>query len=278
MTNRRKFLVQTGMAATAILAAKPFNTFAKASGSFSFNNNSLVLLHSNGFHLESGIGLLQKTIADAKAGFNNVILLDTGSHSATDAEQAANLSKRLQQLGFDAGLPGNVHFESSIYGQTVPMVVSNSNRESMGNNIQPYHIIKKGIYKIGIIGAHAGNSGSAEQINALAEKLKTSEGCHIVVCLSGLGYKTADTMNDIDLAGRSTHIDVIIGTSGTRSNKPELHMNANRHEVLVNHTSGDGVMIGRIEIGFDENQIKNRMSFANLYMEDNSAKCDKFKV
>lgn len=280
MTNRRKFLVQTGMAATAIFASRPFNSMAKASDAFSLSNNSVLLLHSSNLLNEGGYELLRQTISESKAGFQNLVLLDTGSNAAKDPAHAGKMIGLLQDLNYDAALPGRVHFENQVSTRKIPLLATASglNSDHPDNNIRPFHIIKKGDFKIGIMGAMAKSSGTIDDLAAVATRLKTAEGCHLVVCLSSLGYQDKNGIDDINLAAQSRNIDAIIGTSGTKSHRPEILVNADKHEVLVNHTSSDGVMIGKIEFGFDKDMKRNRISFANLRMENHSPKWSKFRV
>ena len=69
MNNRRKFILQGGIAATAFLVAKPYKTFAKFNSPFTFANNQhkLLLLHTGHFTSPSAYTKTVSRIATLKS-------------------------------------------------------------------------------------------------------------------------------------------------------------------------------------------------------------------
>ncbi len=230
MSTRRKFLFNGGLAATAFLTAKPFNSVASSLGSLTglkLNNNSLTLVHT-GNALTSGTGHTQQHIEELKNSKQNLILLHAGEKKPA-----------IQPL-YDASLHAG---------------------ESFSVAASDYRIIYKGNIKTGVITAT--NPGvSADSINELAAYLKNSRNCHLVVCLSQLGFKSSAGLNDLELAAASTHIDVIIGGHVTDAcTRPVVAQNRNKQEVIINHAAGNGLAMRTIDIAFNSLGKKEQVQF-----------------
>ena len=146
MNTRRKFLFNGGMAATALLTAKPFTSIANSLSpvtGFSINNNSLVLAHTgNAIHAGTGFALQQ--ITKLKKSAANLIMLHAGDTAASG----------LQPL-YDASMHTGQSFSVSA---------------------DDYKIVYKGDIKTGVITANS-KSSSADKINALAVYLKKEKNC-----------------------------------------------------------------------------------------------------
>ena len=63
-----------------------------------------------------------------------------------------------------------------------------------------YKIVHKDSLKIGIITADADQHLVAEKVNYLSTFLKVTKACDLVVCLSTLGFKIENKLDDITLA------------------------------------------------------------------------------
>ncbi len=230
MNTRRKFLLSGSMATAALLTAKPFtavaNSLSPVTG-FRINNNNLILAHTG-----SGIKGNQalQHITKLKNQGNNLILLHAGNQEPVPAGQSM----------YDAS-----------------MHKGDSTSVAAGD----YKIIYKGDIKTGVITAND-QSASADNINALASWLKKEKNCHLVVCLSQLGFKSAKGLNDLELAEASTHLDIIIGGHATNFCKsPMTARNKNKEEVIINHAASEALALRKIEIGFDSQGRKHHVAF-----------------
>lgn len=217
------------MATAALLTAKPFTTLANCISpitGFRINNNSLVLAHTGNTTSSTSNEILQH-ITKLKNSHANLIMLHAGSTAPA-----------LQPV-YDASLHSGENFS----------VLANNHK-----------IIYKGDIKTGIITADS-KSVSVESINTLAQYLKKEKNCHLVVCLSQLGYKSKSGLNDLALAAASTHLDVIIG--GHTSNfctRPFIAQNKNKEEVIINHAATNSLAFRKIEIGFDNHGRRSQVT------------------
>jgi hypothetical protein len=219
MNTRRKFLFSGSLASAAFFTAKPLNTLANCLNPLTgicYNKNKLVLAHTgnavNGFNNPANL------ISQLKNTSNNLLLL----HAGCESPNINNL--------YDASLHEGEKFSVPAHA---------------------YKIVYKGNIKTGIIAATQQDS-SAEQINQLAVYLKKEKNCHLVICLSQLGFKSQNGLNDMALAEASTHIDVITG--GHTENfciRPVVAQNKNKEEVIINHAGTNSLAFRKIEIQFD---------------------------
>ena len=217
------------MAAAALLTAKPFTSIANSISpvtGYRINNNNLVLAHTG--NAMGGAGQTQQHIAKLKNNNANLLLLHAGD--TTPAVQ-------------------NV-YDASIHAGAGYSVSAND-----------YKIIYKGDIKTGVITA-GDRSASLESINALATYLKREKNCNLVVCLSQLGYRSANGSNDLALAAASTHVDIIIGGHADNFCKhPVIARNKNKEEVIINHAATNSLALRKIEIGFDNQGRKYQVAF-----------------
>ncbi len=218
------------MATAALLTAKPFTAIANRISpvtGFSLNNNSLVLAHT-GNTLGAVAGNTIQHINNLKHSRANLIMLHAGETAP-------------------AGQPA---YDATMHPGERYSVLAND-----------YKIIYKGDIKTGVITAN-NTSVSAESINDIAIYLKQEKNCHLVVCLSQLGYSSATGLNDQELAAASTHLDVIIGGHATNYCKqPVIAQNKNKAEVIINHAATNGLALRLIEIGFNNLGKKGNIAF-----------------
>ena len=258
MKSRRLFLKHGSLATAAILATKPFKSIA---GNFNritginILEQRISLLHTgNLYHhlspvadngLYHGLGGFSNTgnmIVSLKTKLPNVVLLDAGNHAA---EQANTL---MQQLGYDAIAAETGH-------TSLPLVAKNKNA---------FKIIKKCSLHIGVISSEAVDNNIAA-INELANNIKAKYKCNLIICLSSLGYKKNNAADDHALAASSKNIDVILGAADdTFMKTPDIAQNKDKNEVVINHTGYAGIVLGKLDIVFDENGNKKAITFDNL--------------
>lgn len=229
MNTRRKFLFSGSMAATALLAAKPFTSIANSISpvtGYRINNKNLVLAHTGN---TTGTGASQTLQHITKLKNNNANLLMLHAGDTTPAIQTV----------YDASMHTGAGYSVSA---------------------NDYKIIYKGDIKTGVITAD-NQSASADSINTLALYLKKEKNCHLVVCLSQLGYKSANGLNDLALAAASTHLDVIIGGHADNfCTRPVIARNKNKEEVIINHAATSSLALRKIEIGFDNRGKKSQVA------------------
>lgn len=229
MSTRRKFLLGSTMATTALLIAKPFTSIANSLSpvtGYRINNNHLVLAHTG--NKMGGSKTLQH-ITRLKNDSSNLIMLHAGNHTPN---------------------AGQAVYDASMH-----------TGESFSVSAGDYKIIYKGDIKTGIITAND-QSVTAAGINTLATYLKNEKNCNLVVCLSQLGYKSSTGLNDLELAASSTHLDVIIGGHATNFCKsPLTTLNKNKQEVIINHATTEGLALRKIELGFDNRGRKCQVAF-----------------
>src|SRR5258705_7133511 len=202
MTNRRKFLVQSSLAATALAAAKPINALVKYSSPLTggrFNFNNITFLHTAGADLSMAAQV--KKITDKNT---SVVLLHAGKNSGGE----------MQRLNYDV-----------------------SHQSLNETHEGGYKIVYKDNIKVGVIAVNAHEHNSVNRANDLAAMLKKEKDCHFVVCISQLGFKNKNKTDDITLAGTSEHIDIIVGEHSSGSPKrPVTAFNKKRAEVIIQHT------------------------------------------
>lgn len=239
MTSRRKFLIQGGLATTAMLALKPFNALAGISSPFTGLSNGsgkLIFLHTAG--INTGNNQVIQYIANIKNKNAGAILLKAGQ---TSQEGKSTLT-------YDASING-CNESSAITGD--------------------YKIITKGNIKTGLISAKPGDGDVIEKVTALSAYLKKEKNCSVVVCLSELGYKNKNTPDDITLAKKSTHLDIIIGGNADNFNlNPVIVLNSCNSEVIIDAACGNPTAFGKIEIDFDNRGQKKYLNFGNKLLKN----------
>ena len=236
MNTRRKFLMQGSLATAAFAIGSSFESLANTASpitGFSFNSKKIVLLHTS----------------DANARYFN--------HSI---EQITAVKKRADNmLLMHAGNSG------SLASTGIKHEITSSPEDVLANINDRYQIIYKGAIKIGIIKTTLVKQDIVSSINTLSKWLKEEKSCQLVVCLSHVGYKNTNAIDDLTLAEKSTHLDIIIsGHPYNFKSLPVIKHNSNNEEVIINSGSDNGFGLGNIEICFDRNNKKNSIDFNNL--------------
>lgn len=216
-----------------------------------------------------------KYIDQVRKENKNVLLFDMGDF--LQGTPYFNLFKgeveteAMNLMKYDAVTLGNHEFdygldvlEKVVRRAKFPIISSNYDfsETQLNNLIKPYLIIKKGGVKIGIIGINIQPQGliasnnykgmkfldPLKTANDLALKLKTTDKCDLVVCLSHLGF-TADTK----LAPQTRNIDIILGGhSHTNMKTPDILKNIDNKNVLIFQTAGRGIFVGRIDVELEK--------------------------
>jgi len=185
--------------------------------------------------------------------------------------------KLMSAMKYDAATMGNHDFDAGLDGfakqlplATFPFLVANYNfsNTALDKKIKKYKVFKRGPIKIGVFGigieldglvpkALYGDTiyedpiGVAQQ---LADVLRYDEKCDLVICLSHLGYKYSGAkISDEVLASETSGIDCILGGhTHTFFESPKPYKNKIEEMVIINQVGWGGVMLGRLDIIYDE--------------------------
>ena len=199
--------------------------------------------------------------------------------------------KLMSMLGYDAITIGNHDFDNGIDGldKQLPnakfdIISSNYDFKNtiLESKVSDYKIYNKSGIKIGVFGLGIELEGLVSKdlyketkyldpidiANDTAKKLKETENCDIVICLSHLGYKYEkfpNKVSDLNLAKSTKNIDLIIGGhTHTFMNKPVVVKNNAGNDVLINQVGCFGLYLGRIDFSFDSDN--NKIFNSNLLM------------
>jgi 5'-nucleotidase len=278
---RAEFIKNTGLLAAGTLLA-PLSSLAKA-------DNRLVVLHTNDWHSHidpfplddkkypgmGGAAKRAQLIADIRAQYKNVLLLDSGdifqgtpyfNYYSGELE-----FKLMSEMGYDFATLGNHDFDAGIDGfakqlphASFKFVCANYDFTDtpLQNKIKPYAISRKGHFKIGVFGIGIeldglvpaklyGNTKYLDPIqkaNETAQLLK-NEGCNLIICLSHLGYEyNSNKVSDKVLAQNTQNIDLILGGhTHTFLTYPQPILNQNGNEIFIAQTGWAGLNLGRID-------------------------------
>ena len=199
--------------------------------------------------------------------------------------------KLMSMLGYDAITIGNHDFDNGMDGldKQLPnakfdIISSNYDFKNtiLESKISNYKIYNKSGIKIGVFGLGIELEGLVSKdlyketkyldpidiANDTAKKLKETENCNLVICLSHLGYKYEkfpNKVSDLNLAKSTKNIDLIIGGhTHTFMNKPVVVKNNVGNDVLINQVGCFGLYLGRIDFSFDSDN--NKIFNSNLLM------------
>lgn len=195
-------------------------------------------------------------------GRRNVLLVDAGDFEQGTPYFSLFRGKveigTMNRMGYDAATLGNHEFDNGLEDLKQRMkkakfkvVLSNYDLKESGLDCfaKPYTIIRRGGYKIGILGALTDVTSVVDadiaksfryqnpvnNLNKLAAFLKEEKGCDLVIVLSHLGITgPKDNPGDIDIAPYLKNVDYIIG-GHTHTNLP--------CPVLVDGADGKPVVI-----------------------------------
>ncbi len=187
--------------------------------------------------------------------------------------------KLMSRLKYDAATLGNHDFDNGIEGlvkqlphASFPFVNANYDVRNtlLKDKIQPYIIKEMQGIKVGIFGVGVELAGLVDPrlygevqylnpistANAMAAQLKYEYKCHLIICLSHLGYEYAtNKVSDRILAAESKNIHLIIGGhTHTFLEQPELKLNAEGKKVWINQVGWGGLYLGRIDFIFGDSE------------------------
>jgi len=187
----------------------------------------------------------------------------------------------MTMLNYDAATIGNHDFDNGVEGLLAQIPYGkfdfiSSNYDFTDTVLdgftKPFQTYERDGIKIGVYGLGIQLKGLVtkalyketkylnpyEIANDLELRLIEEEKCDLVICLSHLGYsyKDENRPDDMKLAAKTKHTNLIIGGhTHTFLDKPSIVTNALDKEVLVNQVGCYGVNLGRIDFYFDTNGI-----------------------
>jgi hypothetical protein len=228
MKSRRSFIQNGSLATLALAVAKPFESFAQIAQ-----------------HVPSLKGAVSQ---------NGKILI---MHSAE--ENGAYSQETWQHINKIKNDTYNV-----VFVEAGPLHNASPINELVNTADISYKIMYKGGIKIAVIDATKNNTTAINKVVDLAANLKADKDCDVVICLSNLGYKNKNEVDDLNLAFNSTGLDIIIGSHATNfCKKPYVTLNHKKEEVIINHSAGKPFDLGKIAIAFDSRTgKKNNISFS----------------
>lgn len=187
----------------------------------------------------------------------------------------------MNRMHIDAVTIGNHEFDNGVPALCDCMEIANfpflsanyTFTDARGSRlVSPYKVFNRGGFRVGVFGLGVQLAGLVAPSNCdsvrfseviptaqeVADKLRSVEGCDIVIALTHIGF--ADGPNDVcdkTLAANTHGIDFILGGhSHTFLDGPELITNSKGEQVLVNQVGYGGVCVGRITVGADgDNRI-----------------------
>ncbi len=254
----------------------------------------LVILHTNDTHSnidtdKNGVGGIiprAAVIDSVRAAEKNVLLVDAG-----DIVQGSLYFKYFggdveyplfNMMGYDIRILGNHEFDNgleslashwkNVKGDRLSANYDFSDTPARGL-FKPYVIKKVGKKKIGFVGININPESliSKENYNGLkyedaiatanryASLLKKEKKCDLVIAVTHIGYpRSKDKPSDVELAERSSDIDIIIGghshtfvDPSTPEKTPHIIKNADGKPVLVTQTGKYGKNVGYIKLDLD---------------------------
>ena len=223
----------------------------------------------------------------------NVLLLDSGDiwqgtpyFNLFDGELEYKL---MTQMRYDAATLGNHDFDNGLAGLQrqlpnagFPFLTANydfSRTILKGRFLDYKTFLKEGV-KIGVFGLGIELAGLVDSRNYeqtiyldplerardMVKQLREVEKCHLVICLSHLGYNFSnepEKVNDQKLARQVAGIDLILGGhSHIFMPEPKRITHANGTETLINQVGKDGLYLGRLDFAFNR-RSKEKNSVAS---------------
>lgn len=232
-----------------------------------------------------GVARRATLIEEIRKENQNVLLLDAGdifqgtpyfNYYGGELE-----FKLMSMMQYEVATLGNHDFDNGIDGFLAQLphakfdfVSANYDFKNtvLDGIVKPYKIVNKNGIKVGIFGLGVELAGLVDKKNYketvyndpieratdMARVLKHEQKCDLVICLSHIGYKYKDEPNkvcDIILAQKTKDIDLIIGGhTHTFLEKPEILINSDGKQVLVNQVGCYGLNLGRIDFYLSKNK------------------------
>lgn len=225
---------------------------------------------------KGGFARIDAMVKKIRSQEPNVILLDSGD--VFQGTPYFNMYhgeleyKLMSRMGYDVGTIGNHEFDEGLDNIALqmqhlnfPLVSANYNfsKTVLSDKISDYTILHRSGKRIGVFGLGVALKGLVGKnnygntiynnpvtvTNKVAEHLKVSEKCDLVICLSHLGYSYENNMiSDVSLVKQIQNVDIILGGhTHTLLERPERHKDARGKDVIINQVGWAGIALGRID-------------------------------
>ncbi len=288
MSNRRTFIKQSFLGGVSLLGAAALNPLSAAILKKNHTKITILHTNDVHSHIEpfpsndpkypnmGGAAKRAALIDKIRTEEKNVLLLDAGDifqGTPYFNMYGGELEFKLMSLmKYDAATIGNHDFDNGIEGlnkmlphANFPFVNANYDFTNtiLNGKIAPYKIIEKDKVKIGIFGVGVELAGLVDKklyaethynnpiiaANKTAEHLKYNEKCHLIICLSHLGYAyKSNKVSDNILAKETKNIDLITGGhTHTFLEEPTKVKNKANKVTLINQVGWAGLYLGRID-------------------------------
>lgn len=181
--------------------------------------------------------------------------------------------KVMSAIGYDAVTLGNHEFDNGVDALAnatqfakFDIVCANYDcrKSKIARRVRPYAVKKVGPYKVGIFGLGIRFQGLVLEKNhegivdydpiapatGAVRALRQIEGCHLVLCLSHLGYtpKEPDRVDDIHVAQQVSGIDLIVGGhTHTFMKEPALIKGPSGTITPIFQVGWAGINVGRVD-------------------------------
>lgn len=288
MSNRRTFIKQSFLGGLSLLGSAALNPLSAAVLKKRHTKITILHTNDVHSHIEpfpsndpkypnmGGAAKRAALINQIRTEEKNVLLLDAGD--IFQGTPYFNLYggelefKLMSLMKYDAATIGNHDFDNGIEGLNKMLPYANFpflnvnydfSNTILNGKIAPYKIIEKDKVKIGIFGVGVELAGLVDKklyaetqynnpiiaANNTAEHLKYNEKCHLIICLSHLGYAyKSNKVSDNVLAQETKNIDLIIGGhTHTFLDKPTSIKNKAENITLINQVGWAGLYLGRID-------------------------------
>lgn len=247
---------------------------------------------------QGGFARRARVIQDIRKQESNVLLLDSGD--IFQGTPYFNMFggelefKLMSMMGYDAATMGNHDFDNGLIGflkalpnAKFPFITSNYDFENtiLEGKTLDYKIFDKEGVKVGIFGVGIELEGlvgkkeygetkwthPVEVAQHYADFLKNKKKCDLVICLSHIGYEFDDKEQicDVKLAAETDNIDLILGGhTHTFLPEPVKFTNKSGKTVLVNQVGWAGLLLGRIDLFFDDHKNIKNIAWSNQVIDD----------
>lgn len=266
---RRNFLRNTSLLTGLLLIPKSLKSLSRPTENAIYipgNNREIMIWHTNDLH---GRFVHHRTAGDQG------LLLDAGDFidDGINVEAHMEMVRAMNKAGYHAATIGNRELANgqAALAALIPQMqfaLVNCNYQfsdkSLARQVVRHKIVYAGTLKVGITGVGPqlpADSGvtylpPVATADAVAANLKKEHGCHVVICLSHLGFQQPDAIADnCNMATDSAHIDYVIGGHQRKMLRSAAVLrNTLGHEVYLSHAGWNGMMTGKMKMMFDENQ------------------------
>ena len=216
----------------------------------------------------------------------HLLLLDSGDFSQGSPYYVFFQGKvevaLMNLMKYDAATLGNHEFDygldtlaNRLAQAHFPIVCCNADFSNtpLRNIVKPYTVVRRNGVKIGIFGLLPQPEGLVQAQNYKGMKyldpvectqktvhnLRKKEGCHIVICLSHLGWNMEPAIDDRQLLAQCEGIDLLLGGhSHTYMQQMEWVNNKSGKTVGVDQNGKHGAFVGRIVMQVEKKKMRKR--------------------